>query len=488
MFKLKLYCLTFLLFLSSSFCFAESLAGNWHGTADYGGKCHFVVVIQKSATGKFEATYDDIERGDFGKAFDHVRVKGKSFQAEFEGDGRINLVLKGLHRLVGTIKIPVLFPQVAGKTLSLELSPGMDYSIPRVDAQGKPVTEYHYQAPSPMGDGMETASLAETGGNPASLGAMVNAVLMGTFPNTHSILLLRHGKLVLEEYFYGYGPGDEHQMQSTSKSILSILFGIAQDQDLVTIGKKLFDYFPDYRVQAGWDDRKNRITLGTLLSMTSGFDCDDGTYRKEGGSGCTIDMLNSPHWLDFCLSKPMAHEPGRHYAYCTSCLSILSAVLAKRSGMPLPNFAQKYLYDPLDIPAPTWLTGPDGTTEAGSTFWLRPRDMAKLGLLYLDNGKWKGSTVVSSKWVEESTRPQPIPADGKPWPTFEGYGYLWWTRHLHSAKGETFVYYANGKGGQYIIVVPSLDLVCVMTAGYYRNVSSDQGLELFKQFVLDSFS
>lgn len=467
---------------------STGLEGTWHGTIDCLGKCRMAVEIDKDFAGGFKARYDMIELGEFGKSFEDFRVKGRKIKAKFEGDGTLDLIQHRSGLLVGTIKPPGTIPFLGGKTFPITLSPGKDYSLPRLDAQGQAVTDYTYRPPVQTGDGLETGSLKEVGGDQTQIESLVKAILNGAFPHTHSLLVLRRGKLVLEEYFYGYGPDDEHQMQSTTKSLLSMLFGIAEDRGLLDTSQKLYDYFPDYRSKAAWDVRKDQITLKTLLTMTSGFTCGEGGYRKYGGDGCDIDMINSPDWLDFCLSGSMSHEPGRHYGYCTSCLTILSALITKQSGMSLPDFAQKYLYDPLGIPAHICVTGPNGITEGGSSFWLRPRDMAKLGLMYLDKGKWKGSPVISAKWVEESTKPEPLPPDGKPWQSFEGYGYLWWTRHLPSTKGSTFVYYSNGKGGQYIIVAPALDLVCVMTAGYYRDAGSDQGLELFKQYILNAFS
>ncbi len=401
------------------------LVGHWYGAVDsVWGNCRFVLSIERSVYGGFVVTYDSIEGGGYGLPFDTEKVQKKKFIGRFEGDGEVDLTLAGPDRLKGSLKFPGKFPLSGGKTFPLVMTRGMDYSLPRVDPHGQAVTTYTYQPPVPGPDGWPTVDVESLGGDRKGIETAVTALLDGHYPHTHlhSLLLVRHGKLALEEYFYGYGPQDVHQLQSATKSVLSILCGIAQDRGLLKTGEKLFDFFPRYRAKPDWDPRKEKITLKSILTMTSGFACDDGAYRKAGGAGCEIDMLNSPDWLDFSLSGPMAHDPGQHFSYCTSCLTPLGAVIAQQSRMPVADFAQKYLYDPLGIQNHLWLVGPDGTTEVGASQWMRPRDMAKLGLLYLHQGLWNGKQVVSADWVKESTKPQPIPPDGRALPDTVIYG------------------------------------------------------------------
>lgn len=489
-FKRLLYFLSiFSIFISACSCGPKGPAGYWYGYVDCLGKGHQALVIEGSDKVPYKAHLDNIEMGAIGIPFRNLVVTGKTFHGEIGADGSVDLTMEGPDIFKGTMKMTSdSLALIAGKSFPMELKRGLAYSVPRVNSQDKAVTDYSYRKPERLDDGWEPGDIQDVGGDRNKIENVVKAILKMDAPNIHSLLLARHGKLLLDEYFYGYEPTEIHQLQSTSKSVLSILMGIAADQHLLQTDDKLIKYFPKYRSKPNWDVRKNKITLGTLLSMTSGFACDDGQYRKAGGAGCEVDMLNSPDWLDFCLTQPMAHQPGQHYGYCTSCLTLLGAVLAKQSGMSVGEFAQKYLYDPLGIHSVQWLTGPNGITEVGASHWLRPRDMAKLGLLYLDKGNWNGKQVVSAKWVEESTHPQPIPPDGKPWPTFTGYGYLWWSQKIPTPRGDIFTYYANGKGGQYIIVVPDMDLVCVMTAGYYQAWSSDQGLEFFKDYIINAFS
>jgi CubicO group peptidase (beta-lactamase class C family) len=214
--------------------------------------------------------------------------------------------------------------------------------------------------------------------------------------------------------------------------------------------------------------------------MTSGFACDDFVPATD----CHFEMYKSSDWLDFVLSQPMNHEPGEHWAYCNDCLELLGAIIARKSGMSIADFAQKCLYDPLGIQARQWETGPNQVTEVCGSHRLRPRDMAKLGYLYFKKGNWNGKQVVSEKWVEESTKPQAITPKDEP-RTFD-YGYLWWQEQMPFKDQQIQVFNAAGLGNQYIFVVPELNLVCAMTAGNYKNSGVDENpaLDFFKVYIL----
>jgi len=295
------------------------------------------------------------------------------------------------------------------------------------------------------------------------------------------LVVVQNGKLLLDEYFYGFGPGDDHELRSVTKSVFSTLFGIAFDQGLLRPEQKLYDFFPEYRGTAGWTADKDKITLGMLLSMSSGFACDDWAADHFG---CLEEMIKSSDWIASSLSQPMDHEPGTHFAYCGSCLIPLGLILTKQSGLSVPDFAKKYLYDPLGIQAGPWWSSPDGITEIEGSHWLRPRDMAKLGYLYLKKGKWNGKQVLSEKWIQEATSPEG-PQDPE---RYFNYGYLWWQEQMPFKDRFIQVFYAAGLGGQNIFVVPDLDLVCVVTAGNYKNDRlAWQSKEFFKAYILGSF-
>ncbi|HEY5037457.1 MAG TPA: serine hydrolase [bacterium] len=453
----------------------QSPVGYWYGyiTNEF-GKSRVSLVVEKLVDGSFSARTIGIEEN-YGWTLNNVSVTRKSFHAEVESNGIIDLSLNGVgHSLNGTWKIE-------GKTFVLDLNRGKDFFLPRVDFLDNPVTDYTYSIPKKMSDAWETADIQTVDGDPKKIEDAVRQVLqLGNF-NIHSLLVVRHGKLVLDEYFYGYGPGDEHPLASVTKSVFSTLFGIAADQGLLKPEQKLYDFFPDYRSKPGWQANKEKITLGMLLSMTSGFACEDWANQPNA---CMFEMVKSPDWTDFCLTYPLGHVPGQHFAYCSSCLIPLGVLLTQKCGLSVADFAQKYLYDPLGIQAHHWHLGPNKVHLVGSGHWLRPRDMAKLGLLYLNKGKWNGKQIVSQKWVEEATSIQAINDEPR---TFE-YGYLWWINKVALPGRDITVYYASGSGGQDIFVAPELDLVCVLTGGNFKdNEEGGQAFGIFKDYILSAF-
>ena len=240
-----------------------------------------------------------------------------------------------------------------------------------------PVTHYDYQMPQTLTDGWTVGDLRKSPLDPERVSRGIDKILNRRFPNIEGLVVVQKGRLLLDEYFKGLGPGDSHQLQSVTKSVLSILFGIAQDRGLVATEDKLFDYFPEYRSQPGWKENKNQITLGNLLSMSSGLACDDWL---PPGDNCNSEMWRSQDWLSYILTLPLDHSPGEHFAYSTSCMEPLGAILARKSGMTVPQFAQRVLYDPLGIEAHQWASGPNQVTGGGGQPLSETPGYGKTGL------------------------------------------------------------------------------------------------------------
>jgi CubicO group peptidase (beta-lactamase class C family) len=292
----------------------------------------------------------------------------------------------------------------------------------------------------------------------------------GKFKHLHSLLVLDDGKLVLEEYFFGYGPDDLHPVQSVTKSLFSLLVGASVEKGWLGPDDPLSILFPGTPVSE--DARKGKIRVKDLLTMTSGLDCDDLA------GGCSWDMVASPDWGHFALSRPMAHDPGTHFAYCGACLSILAEALEKKSAMNLSAFADRALFKPLGIEGATWWEGPNGSRSPAFGLSLKPRDMAKIGLMVLQKGEWQGRQVVPKEWIEESTSRQVEDALGKGL----DYGYLWWERNVIAGGRVRRVVEAWGVGGQYIFIVPDGGVVVVMTGGDLKdNHSASRYWSLFKR-------
>ncbi|CAG0933401.1 6-aminohexanoate-dimer hydrolase [Thermoflexales bacterium] len=265
-----------------------------------------------------------------------------------------------------------------------------------------------------------------------------------------SLLIIRHGELVYEKYFRSIQKPDRTaDVRSITKSVLSALVGIAMDQgQLDSLDHKVIEYFPEY-FYPQTDPRMAEVTLRHLLTMSSGF-------KWAEHSPSQTKWMNSRNWVEAAINLEFVEQPGTGFTYCTANTQLLSAILTKVTGEALRDYAQRNLFTPLGIPANRWHWGVDdhGYAIGGFGMNLRPRDLARFGYLYLNQGYWDGQQIISPEWIQESTRAQLHSGWGP------DYGYLWWVHprsDLHSFE-------AAGSGGQTIYVVPSLDLVVVITS------------------------
>jgi CubicO group peptidase (beta-lactamase class C family) len=260
-----------------------------------------------------------------------------------------------------------------------------------------------------------------------------------------SLLIVRNGYLVLDAYFSPYDDSIPHNLASVTKSVTTSLIGIAVDQGKIQLDETMVSFFPD-RTTANLDARKERVTVRHLASMTNGL-----LSGCERGDEETLDaMEENPDWVQAALDRKMAHEPGESFCYDSPGMHLLSAILQQATGMTELDFARQYLFEPLGIQEVIWESDPQGYTHGWGDLFLKPRDAAKIGYLWLNGGAWEGEQIVSPTWVADSVEALSH-AEG------EGYGYGWWV------AGDS--YYAAGRGGQYIRVYPSLNTIVVMTAG-----------------------
>jgi CubicO group peptidase (beta-lactamase class C family) len=282
--------------------------------------------------------------------------------------------------------------------------------------------------------------------------------------NLHGLLVIRHGYIVQEKYFAGYTVGAVHDLFSCTKSFTSALMGIAIDKGYVAgISRPVLDFFPEHPFAAS-DPRKRTLTVQNLLTMSSGLGWveADETYAR-------MYALPDGDWIRFVLDLPMATQPGMRFSYSSGNSHILAAIIQRSSGKNLYDFARESLFGPLGMTDPLWEKDPKGLPIGGWGLRLSPRDMAKLGYLYLHNGLWDGKQVVPAAWVRESTLPQ-IRADGG-W----SYGYQWWV------DPDVPFFAALGRYGQCIFVVPRFDLVVVFTAHIDSN---DAERDLLKSSII----
>ncbi len=269
----------------------------------------------------------------------------------------------------------------------------------------------------------------------------------------HSMIIVRNGYIVHEYYDAPlYNENISKNIYSVTKSFTSALIGIAIDKGYISsINETVIDFFPE-RIIANLDTRKQAIKLKHLLTMTAGLEYDEWTYPYSDSRNSYLQMISSGDITQFVLDLPMVSDPGTTWVYNTVASHLLSAIINQTTGYTTLDFANEFLFEPLGISVPFWRQDAIGIYYGGSEFNLIPRDMAKFGYLYLNKGTWDGEQIVSSTWVDEST---------KEWNTLwyeQGYGYQWWI------DTELDGYSARGYGGQMIHVIPNYNLVVVFTA------------------------
>jgi CubicO group peptidase (beta-lactamase class C family) len=342
--------------------------------------------------------------------------------------------------------------------------------------------------PPDLADGLAVSPAAAAGLDSNLLATLEKSIGDGTFQHITSVLVAVDGKLVYEGYFDGATRETQHDVRSASKTITSMLIGQAIARGAIPgVEAKVFDFFRDRPPARNPDPRKLRVTLEDLLTMSSLLECDD---ENQFSSGNEERMYVTEDWLGFFLdlpikgfapwvAKPTDSPFGRSFSYCTAGVFALGAVLEKATGRKVPDFARETLFAPLGIEQVGWQYSPLGQAQTGGGARLRGRDLLKLGMLYLDGGRWHGRQVIPEKWVEASTAAHVQATET------DTYGYLWWRRDF-AASGRTFpAFYMSGNGGNKVVVVPSAKLVAVITSTFYNSRGMHQQTDkLLTDYIL----
>jgi len=296
----------------------------------------------------------------------------------------------------------------------------------------------------------------------------------GNIKTIYSLLIVKNGYLVAEKYFNGKQIDETNNVASVTKSYISALVGIALAEGYITsLDQKMMDYFPEY-AGPDLDQGKYEITIRQLLMMRAG-------YPYDSTSAYYAQLSRSGNFMRFVVGQyPLSNPPGLEWNYSSASAHILSGILTKAIGMPLVKFATKYLFDPLDIEIRTWERDPQGYYMGGGNMAYTSRDMAKYGYLYLSNGAFDGKQVIPAEWIDESLQSYSS-TNYKDLGTFKDikYGYLWWSADVGKYK----VNFAWGHGGQYIVIVPELNLVVVSTANPFLGDFSDEAWKMEKSIM-----
>lgn len=301
-----------------------------------------------------------------------------------------------------------------------------------------PTTEWRTSTPEEQG--MDSAALAK----------LIEAI--SELADLDSLLIVRNGYVVAEVYWHPFTKDLKHELYSTSKSVLSALVGIAIDQGYIeSVDQTVLGFFPEIEVQ-NLDDDKRAMTIRDLLTMTSGLSCDG-----RQGTDPSDEFLTEQNLSQSLLGWRMADTPGKTWRYCQINAYLLSAILSRTTGQDTLAFARQNLFEPLGITDVAWNTSTEGIALGFAGLLLNTRDMAKIGYLYLNNGRWGEAQIVPADWVKESVQHHaPQNPFGSP---VAGYGYLWYP--LHVPFGDFFQ--TLGAYSQLIHVVPATKLVVVIT-------------------------
>jgi CubicO group peptidase (beta-lactamase class C family) len=336
------------------------------------------------------------------------------------------------------------------------------------------------RAPEKLDDGWEVSSPARFGANLALLDSMLLRVDTGDYVNIHSVVVVKDGVLVLEAYFGGNDRNTLHEIRSATKSIGSMLTGIAIDKGFVASEHEpIYKYFEeDYEPASGWTDQARQVEIRHLISMMSGYACDD----LATDFACEDAMYGTDDWVQYALDLPFAHSPGEHWAYNSASLILVGEAVARGAGLKVDAFADRYLFEPLGVKRFRWQYSPKGRAWIGGGARMIPREMAKIGQLVLNRGVWNGERLLSEEWIDKSTTKQ-----GEMLGTGVDYCYLWQRGWSYVGSDRITAYWASGNGGQYIIVLPDARMVVVFTGGNYNSPLAGQPFEMLTRYILPAF-
>ena len=353
------------------------------------------------------------------------------------------------------------------------------YFYPR----GHPTAPYRYIAPRAQDDGWAVGQVKDVGMSERKISDFVQTLIDNRVDSLgalypHGLLIARHGKLVIEEYFHGEHGEKPHNTRSAAKSVLSVMIGAAALE-----GVKISPETRVYEVMRpgakDLDPRKRAMTLGNLLDMASGLDCDDNGEERPGNEDNVTDQEANPDWYRMILDLKMIRNPGDTAVYCSINPHLAGGVLSRVAGRPLPALMWDLIGEPMQMRNYYMGLSPLGDGYMGGGMAFRPRDFMKLGQLYLDGGVWHGKRIVSADWVKSTTVPRYAMSRGMK------YGDLWWMIE-YPYQGKTVqAFFASGNGGNEVMVIPALDLViAVYGANYNEAAGWSMVRELIPRYIL----
>lgn len=351
-----------------------------------------------------------------------------------------------------------------------------------------PLTASAYVVPDARDDGWPVADAGRLGWNTSLLDALAGTLAGPSHAGITSVLVAQHGRLIYETYANGGEHERLNDMRSAMKTATALLVGAAIDQGRLAGDQvRVYPLFRDEVRARGLDVRKAAMTLQDLLSMSSAWDCDDDNAFSSGNEE---RMYVSEDWTAFALNLPLrGYAPwhkrpedspyGRTFSYCTAGSFLLGAVVERATRQPLATFARDVLERPLGISNVQWNRASEGVGMGGGGTRYRTRDVAKLGELLRDQGRWQGTPVVSAAWIAAMLTPRAVPRENTE------YGYQLWRFRFPVRGRDEWVWAMSGNGGNYVFVAPQFGLVAVVTStAYNQRESHPRSQALFRDHVL----
>ena len=355
----------------------------------------------------------------------------------------------------------------------------------RLDNKGQKVKSWNYTAPDLINDDWTIGSLCDSNNNCQPLEELFQKILDGKYQGLDAILVAQNGKLVLEEYFHLGRRDRVHSIQSATKSVTSLLVGIAYDNGFISnLDQPLQDFFPKYR--DSFSQKPWPVSLKHALMMSGGVDWQEKIPYTDPRNDAVV-MNNSADMYNYVLSRDIrqGEKTGEKFEYNSGLSVLLGGVVLCATGVPIDEYAEQTLFSKLGMKHYIWSSS-NGQVHTGGGLYMQPRDILKIGQLVLNNGQWNGQQVVSQSWVKESTALH-LPINSSK--NLVGYGYQWWRGIFEVNQTKYNTIYAEGYGIQYLWIIPKLDLVVLVLHHNPTDIVDNHSIiwKEMERFIIPSF-
>lgn len=422
------------------------------------------LMVQKLPDGTVGAFLRNPERN-IGTSFDvdHLVREGNDVKLIGKRRGVQGTVLSGVYDRENNI-LSVFFPNRGGTYDFRRDEDEQSGFYPR----GRNPGRYVYQRPLSRNDGWPTSTMEEVGIDRAGIEKFIQMMIDMPMESVHTpelegLLVARHGKLVLEEYFHGEHRDKLHDTRSAGKSLTATMVGaVIQAGAPLKLSTPVYEIMNGGKFPAGLDPRKQEMTLEHLLMMRAGFYCNDADPDAPGNEETILDQTDDPDYVHYSLNVPMATAPDETSVYCSMMPNLALGIVGRATGEPVMDTFDRLLGGPMQWGQYAWYLDPAGNPYGGGSIQILPRDYMKLGQLMLNGGMWQGRRILGSDFVARAS--SPLHDLNK-----IQYGYLWWSISYPYKIRTLRAFFAGGNGGQLVMVVPDLDLVIATYAGNYAD-------------------